>query len=574
MNKYFLIFLIIIYFGCSSSDQSISNEDKKAKRKLQREKTEKLSDELDEAVGEKKVEKPIVKNKTETASSTNFDSSKVIYNNVKRNDSLYVFGESEGDEFNVVKSEAVKELTEKIYIIIDTETERGTTSTNGKINVFYKEYVKTSSAMRLFNLKTINLKPKEGYKFRVFTYVSNDDLLKADNEIVKEVRLILKEAENTFLLQQNLKEAITNYYKAYLKSITSKFIISYNSSVISGEVSANNFASEQVIKYLGDIKINCFPTEMGDNQFRLDLTANYLGASVNNIKVKLKNEDSDYKQFSDGKVSLFADYSDLSSKTIGVELEISPALILAEGDNLNLIEADFKIKVTKNLKVDFCKFLALDFNFQRVNEKTLKFIPSFKYISISEFYWEIDLGKGIDVYKTNDQFPLKQIPPRFNGLQATFKINNNDEFKVIKKINRDFTSVTISKPDFSCGSEPPPPPPSPLTPPPTPPPPPPTLPPPPITKNSTNEQFESEFVLIRSSDQLMKLLDAFKYSGKLIYSRDLKNIGNKENCYILGYDVERKVLLLKPGGEIRTSIKGLTININEITEVMFYIKIL
>ena len=576
MNKYFLIFLITIFFGCSSSDQSISNDDKKAKRKLQREKTEKLFEEI----GEKKIEKSIVKSKSEVKQTTVSDSVVSLYKIIVRNDSLYVFGESEGEEYDVVKNEAIKALIDGIYIMISSIIETKISSINDVYNSSYLENVKTSNSMKLFNLKILNLKPKEGEKFRIFTYITKDDIIKANEEVEKEIKLLTTEAENTFRLQENLKDAVLIFYKAYLKSNTSMYEVKYYSKIKFGDVSAKNFSSENVINYLQDVKIECYPTDMGDGKFKLDLIANYQGLSINNVKVKLKNQESYFKQFIDGKVSLFTDYPDLSQKTFLIELEISPALNMAEGDNLNLIEADFKIVVEKNIQVDFSKFLSLDFSFQKVNESNLILIPSYKNFSIKDFYWEVDyLEKGLDVVKIVGESPLISIPPKFNGLIAKLKLDNNDEFQVIKKINRDFSLKVISKPNFLIEPKK-----SDI---------PPRLPPfvsvelrkaespsnPTSNVSSTyygktDKQFESEFVLISSSDQLMKLLDSFRYSGKLIYSRDFKNMGKIDDCYILGYNREKKVLLLKPGGEIRTSIKGLTINFDDITEVIFYIKIL
>lgn len=574
-----IIFIIPLIFiiSCSSSIPDTSIEDEKLKNKKRadkREKTSKLIEEFEEEIGESKENEKSksVKNKNDQASITDIqisDSSKYKEREIKKDEEKYRWGEYEGEVYEFVLEKSKEELIMKIKQFISSKKSSAVSEVNGIITDNFRTDLSSGSMMKLYNLKSINLKPKMGTGYRVLSYILNEDLKKSDDDVKKEVVGILKEAESTELLKNSIYEVIPQYYKAFLKSNLAIDDIKYNSNNL-GEVSAKNYAEKQIRKYLSDIKINIESIDNVDkeDQFKIVINLTYLGIKVNNVKVK--TEAMDYRDVKDGEVNLFAEYNDLSEKTIEIELDIAPTLQLSETDFLNTIEKDFGIQNSRSIDADFSSFLKLDFTVEKIKENVIKFIPVIKHISVLSFDWKFS-----DKMSSTDNQPLKILPPNFKDLTIEFTLNENDEFKVVKKLLNNYTLVSIKKLLFTSNIPPtttintPPAVPVPDVAPSVP-----SNPTEPVESKISNEKFNSELAMVKSGGELKQLIDNLKKGGFLVYSTKPNNFGNLETCYLIAVDNLNKLHILIPGKEVRTSIKGEVMNINSVNKIIYYIKLI
>lgn len=588
--KKVVYFLITIFFvGCSSS----STVDKNEKIRIEKQTTdeanlalETLDMETELEVKEDNLEKSreniIDKNEAKKIKrdSENIESKKQLdlYRKIISDEYNYFFGEAEGDDLVTVKANATKELAHSIRVYLKTEDE----STTGQTTIIdslgnkiyggkrtYKGTIVTKSDLILFDLKSIKMDPKYGSKHRIFVYMSKESLEKSHKSVEKEIGGLLKEAENTDVVYNNLYDAIPKYYRAYLKSQSAIYAIQYNSNNIGGPTSAKDFAEGKVRKYIEDIKINIASINYSesDEVFEITLKLIYQNKIINNIKVKTDN--SSFRPVKNSTVKLYETFIDLSHCIINIDCQVSPFIEFAQSDFIKNIEEDFEITVTKTVEVDFSSFLSMDFDGKMENEKAFRFTPKLKFISPFEFSWEFSDGT-----KSSDERPLKILQPNFKDLTVTLKLNNDDNFTVIKKLQKDKKFITLKKADFTGKCKPvitenPPPPPAPLpddnnpTPTGT------TVSPPTIYK--TNLEFENKLNTVTSGDEIEPILEDLKDKLFLRYSTNSRSFSNIEPCYLFVRDKSNTFHFLKPGTQIRLSLRGKEINMNDISKIFFYI---
>ena len=591
MKKVVYFLIAIIFVSCSSSGPEVTKDDEsvKKKRKAVREKTDVMMDELNEESGEKKdnliAQKPTAKD-INPRSEPNIqipDSARKIESEIKRNKDNYYYGENEGDDYETVKEKSKTELIENIKQFITSTRVRETSDINDSISDIFKISSSSFSMMKLYNLKSIDVKPKTGGKYRVISYISAEDLLKSDEDLGKEITGLLKEAENTELLEENIYNVIPHYYRAFLKSQTSINEIKYNSTSL-GELSAKSFAEQKIRKYIEDIKINIASIiySESDEHFEITLKLIYQNKIINNIKVK--NENSSFRTVKNSTVKLYETFIDLSHRIINIDCQVSPFIEFAQSDYIKNIEEDFGFTVTKTVEIDFSSFISIDFDGKMENEKVYRFTPKIKFISTSEFSWEFSDGT-----KSSDERPLKILQPNFKDLTVTLILNNNNDFTVVKKLQKDKTLITIKKPIFTSkyntgktenkrSSS------SPTTE---------TAATSPgssvtdnklsatITPNSTpvsitniyktNLEFENELNTATSGNEIEQILEDLKDKQFLKYSKNSRSISNIEPCYLFVLDKFSKYHFLKPGTQIRLSLRGKEINMNDISKILYYI---
>lgn len=569
MKKVVYFLIAIIFVSCSSSGPEVTKDDEsvKKKRKAVREKTDVMMDELNEESGEKKdnliAQKPTAKD-INPRSEPNIqipDSARKIESEIKRNKDNYYYGENEGDDYETVKEKSKTELIENIMQFITSTRVRETSDINDSNSDIFKISSSSFSMMKLYNLKSIDVKPKTGGNYRVITYITLEDLKKSNEQTENEILGLLKEAENLEILNNNLYDAVPQFYKAYLKSQTSIFEIKYNSNSL-GEVSAKNYAEQKVRKYLDEIILKSEPGSIkyieSDEQFEIPLRLDYKGKVLNNIKVK--TESGGFRRVASNKVNLFEVYQDLSQLKININCLISPYIEFAENDILKIIENDFGVITNKTIVADFSSFVKIDFKSESVNQNAIRFSPEIKFLPVFNYSWNFSDGA-----KSTDERPLKILPENFTGWTITFILNNNEKYKVIKELTKNKTLKTIWKPKFS------------------------TKPTPPkvvddtpviITENPTptdvkiDESFERELNLAKNGNDIQKIIEDLKDKGFLVYSSNPRNFPNIESCYLIVIVGKDNLQILKPGTQLRYSLKGNVVDINTISKIIYYIKII
>ena len=565
------LFTSLILFSCSSTSPDTSQQDEKLKKKrlATREKTTKLIDEFEEEMGVKdKLPEQKLKSEPEIQIQIS-DSAKIKEREIKTNPDKYYFGEHEGNEYEIVIEKSKTYLIQSINQFAKSTREISISDVNDSINDSFSSSSSSISMMKLYNLKKLDLKPKSGDKYRVISYISLEDLKKSNEQTEKEILGLLKEAENLEILNNNIYDAVPQYYKAYLKSQTSIFEIKYNSNTL-GEVSAKNFAEQKVRKYLDDVIIKSESIKYieSDDQFEITLRLDYKGKVLNNIQVKTESGDLDFRRVASNKVKLFEVYQDLSQLEININCLISPFIEFTENDFLKLIEEDFGVIANKTIVADFSSFIKIDFKCESVNKNAFKFTPDINGIPPNNFSWSFSDGT-----KSTDQNPLKIIPQNFTGLTITFILNDNENYKVIKELTKNNILITKEKAKISTKTTPP-----------------------VVVINTpeiifkkpiietvtgnipknvkTDETFEQELNYAKNGDEIQKIIEDLKDRGFLVYSRNPKSFINIDACYLIVIVGKNNLQILKPGTQYRYSLKGNVVDINTISKIIYYIKII
>ena len=567
MKNIAYILISIFIFNCSSTSPDISQQEEELRKKKQAtsEKSKKLAEKFEEKIEEEEFIPQKSTAKLEILVQIS-DSAKGKEREIINNPEIYYFGECEGDDYETAKEKTKTEIIEKIILFIISEKELSISNVDYRSKSSFKSISSSHSMMKLYNLKKLDVKPKRGGKYRIISYITVEDLKKSNEQTEKEISGLLKEAENLEILNNNIYDAVQQYYKAFLKSQTSIFEIKYNSNTL-GEVSAKNFAEQKVRKYLDEIilKSESIKYIESDDQFEITLRLDYKGKVLNNIKVK--TESGDFRRVASNKVKLFEVYQDLSQLEININCLISPFIEFTENDFLKLIEDDFGVIANKTIVADFSSFIKIDFKCESVNQNAFKFTPDINGIPPNNFSWSFSDGT-----KSTDQNPLKILPQNFTGLTITFILNDNENYKVIKELTKNNIIITKEKAKISTKPTPPlvaddPPKKGPEKPVPSgaekiPP------------KVKTDEAFEKELNSAKNANEWLTIIDDLKDKDFLVYSTNPKNFPNIESCYLIVIVGKNNLQILKPGTQYRNSIKGKVVDIETVSKILYYIKII